>query len=185
MLVVSNDGGWVGRAWCLQCQGCWFGSHGEPVWKWYTNVRSHSCKSCWIRACAKWLKCIYNTSTGKADPPPPHLGSLPVVVEQCTSHIRWCMFLVTSTRVDLLSRGAPFRQGRRLHPWVVAQIWERFGNAAIDLYAFQENAHCRLFFCTKDPSAPLGKTLWRTSDLLTFLYAFPPVVELVLVLSNK
>ncbi len=40
---------------------------------------------------------------------------------------------------DMLSRGGPQVREWRLHPWIVAQIWDRFGRAEVDLFASAEN----------------------------------------------
>ncbi|KAI7811506.1 reverse transcriptase/ribonuclease H/putative methyltransferase [Triplophysa rosa] len=66
---------------------------------------------------------------------------------------------------DLLSRGNHLYGEWKLHPQVVSQIWHRCGQAAVDLFASQENAQCPLYFSLTDGNAPL--------DVL--LYAFPPL----------
>ncbi|KAI7792053.1 reverse transcriptase/ribonuclease H/putative methyltransferase, partial [Triplophysa rosa] len=66
---------------------------------------------------------------------------------------------------DLLSRGNPLYGEWKLHPQVVSQIWQRCGQAAIDLFVSQENAQCPLYFSLTDGNAPLG----------ILLYAFPPL----------
>ncbi|XP_053354207.1 uncharacterized protein LOC128526406 [Clarias gariepinus] len=85
---------------------------------------------------------------------------------------------------DLLSRGGPLVREWRLHPWVVAQIWERFGRAAVDLFASKENAHCPLFFSITDRNAPLGIDALAHSWPPALLYAFPPV-ELILPVTER
>ena len=63
----------------------------------------------------------------------------------------------------------------RLHPAVVAQIWERFGRAEVDLFASRSNTHCPLFFSMTDRNAPLGMDALAHQWPNTLLYAFPPV----------
>ncbi len=47
---------------------------------------------------------------------------------------------------DLLSRQAVTHGEWKLHPEVVSQIWERFYEAEVDLFASQETAQCPLYF---------------------------------------
>ncbi|XP_041852953.1 uncharacterized protein LOC121647506 [Melanotaenia boesemani] len=76
---------------------------------------------------------------------------------------------------DLLSRGNPLYGEWRLHPHVVAQIWQRYGQADVDLFASQENTHCPLFFSLSDVSAPLGVDALAHQWPDVLLYAFPPL----------
>ncbi|XP_041840350.1 uncharacterized protein LOC121639256 [Melanotaenia boesemani] len=76
---------------------------------------------------------------------------------------------------DLLSRGNPLYGEWRLHPQVVAQIWRRYGQADVDLFASQENTHCPLFFSLSDVSAPLGVDVLAHQWPDVLLYAFPPL----------
>ncbi len=62
---------------------------------------------------------------------------------------------------DMLSRGGPRAREWRLHPQIVAQIWDRFGRTEVDLYASAENTHCPLFFSITDGIARWGWTLCR------------------------
>ena len=78
--------------------------------------------------------------------------------------------------VPILRDHVLFRKEWRLHPWVFAQIWERFGRADVDLYASRENVQCSLLFLMRDPSAPFGMEALVHQWLWTLLYAFPPVV---------
>ncbi|KAI2655571.1 Transposon Ty3-I Gag-Pol polyprotein [Labeo rohita] len=56
---------------------------------------------------------------------------------------------------DFLSRQAVTHGEWKLHPEVVSQIWERFYEAEVDLFASQETAQCPLYF-SLTPPAPLG-----------------------------
>lgn len=76
---------------------------------------------------------------------------------------------------DMLSRGGPQVREWRLHPRIVAQIWDRFGRAEVDLFASAENSHCLLFFSITDKSAQLGVDALSHVWPRTLLYAFPPV----------
>lgn len=82
---------------------------------------------------------------------------------------------VQNTGADLLSRGNPLYGEWRLNPCVVAQIWSRFGRAAVDLFASAENTHCQLFFSLHDQSAPLGVDALAHEWPRALLYAFPPL----------
>ncbi|XP_060750593.1 uncharacterized protein LOC132862550 [Tachysurus vachellii] len=103
-----------------------------------------------------------------------------------TKLIVWCDTRLLSLRAthvpgilnrgaDLLSRGNPLYGEWKLHPQVVSQIWQRYGQAAVDLFASRENAHCPLYFSLVDANAPLGvdALAHRWPDVL--LYAFPPL----------
>ncbi|XP_038153414.1 uncharacterized protein LOC119791417 [Cyprinodon tularosa] len=76
---------------------------------------------------------------------------------------------------DLLSRGNPLYGEWKLHPQVVEQIWQRYGRAAVDLFASWENTHCPLFFSLSDPDAPLGMDALAHPWPDALLYAFPPL----------
>ncbi len=85
---------------------------------------------------------------------------------------------------DLLSRQAVTHGEWKLHPEVVSQIWERFYEAEVDLFASQETAQCPLYF-SLTPPAPLGldamaHTWWPRRGL----YAFPPIALLPGVLAK-
>ncbi len=56
---------------------------------------------------------------------------------------------------DLLSRQAVTHGEWKLLPEVVSQIWERFYETEVDLFASQETAQCPLYF-SLTPPAPLG-----------------------------
>ena len=74
----------------------------------------------------------------------------------------------------LPSRGGPLVREWRLHLLVVAQIWDRFGRAEVDLFASRANTHCPLFFSITDHNAPLGMDALAHTWPNTLLYAFPP-----------
>lgn len=76
---------------------------------------------------------------------------------------------------DLLSRGTPLYGEWTIHPQVVATIWERFGRAAVDLFASHENAQCPLYFSLRDTDAPLGVDALAHPWPNALLYAFPPL----------
>ncbi|KAL6475051.1 hypothetical protein MHYP_G00160910 [Metynnis hypsauchen] len=76
---------------------------------------------------------------------------------------------------DLLSRGNPLYRDWRLHPQVVAQLWQRYGQAALDLFASREKAHCPLYFSLLDGNAPLGVDALAHPWPNILLYAFPPL----------
>ena len=69
---------------------------------------------------------------------------------------------------DYLSRHKPPSGEWRLHPQVVQQIWARFGQASVDLFATEDNTQCpRWFSWTQDALAQD----WPQE----LLYAFPPL----------
>ena len=109
--------------------------------------------------------------------------SLPLL-ELSRSLLLWCSVHFLSLRAthvpghlnlgpDLLSRGGPLAREWRLHPEVVAQIWDRFGRAEVDLFASRANTHCPLFFSMTDCNAPLGMDALAHAWPNVLLYAFP------------
>ncbi|KAL0199390.1 hypothetical protein M9458_007930, partial [Cirrhinus mrigala] len=75
---------------------------------------------------------------------------------------------------DVLSRQHTLPGEWRLHPQVVQLIWNRFGEAQIDLFASPESAHCQLFYSLT--KAPLGTdALAHSWPRGLIKYAFPPV----------
>ncbi len=78
---------------------------------------------------------------------------------------------------DLLSRQAVTHGEWKLHPEVVSQIWERFYEAEVDLFASQETAQCPLYF-SLTPPAPLGLDAiahtWPRWGLYTFPQSLAP-----------
>ncbi|KAK7898546.1 hypothetical protein WMY93_019399 [Mugilogobius chulae] len=89
-----------------------------------------------------------------------------------------------NTAADLLSRGAPHPGEWRLHTQVVSQIWCRFGQALVDLFATEENSHCPLWFSMTGPPGPLGTDAMSQIWPLGVLYAFPPLPLLPALLSR-
>ena len=100
--------------------------------------------------------------------------------------IVWCDISLLSIRAthvpgilnrgaDLLSRGNPLYGEWKLHPQVVKQIWQRYGQAVVDLFASQENAQCPLYFSLADGNAPLGVDALAHQWPNVLLYAFPPL----------
>ncbi len=71
----------------------------------------------------------------------------------------------------------------KLHPEVVSQIWERFYEAEVDLFASQETAQCPLYF-SLTPPAPLGldamANMWPRRGLYGDAGLPPDVVETIL-----
>ncbi|XP_019204408.1 uncharacterized protein LOC109195978 [Oreochromis niloticus] len=113
------------------------------------------------------------------------LRSLPLL-KLSRSLLLWCSVHFLSLRAthvpghlnlgpDLLSRGGPLVREWRLHPLIVAQIWDLFGKAQIDLFASRVNTHCPLFFSIIDHDAPLGLDALAHQWPDVLLYAFPPV----------
>ena len=76
---------------------------------------------------------------------------------------------------DLLSRGGPVYGEWRLLPEVVDQIWTRYGQAVVDLFASKENAQCALFYSIHGRDAPLGIDALAHVWPQELLYAFPPL----------
>ncbi|KAI2648645.1 ORF V: Enzymatic polyprotein [Labeo rohita] len=75
---------------------------------------------------------------------------------------------------DALSQQLTHPGEWRLHPQVVQLIWNRFGEAQVDLFASPESSHCRLFYSLTE--APLGRDALAHSWPRGLLkYAFPPV----------
>ena len=58
--------------------------------------------------------------------------------------------------------------GWRLHPVVVRELWEAFGEAEVDLFASAETSHCGRWFSLEDDALAQQ---WPVGRLL---YAFPP-----------
>ncbi|KAL0162349.1 hypothetical protein M9458_041745, partial [Cirrhinus mrigala] len=75
---------------------------------------------------------------------------------------------------DALSRQVTFRGEWRLHPHTVQLIWNRFGEAQIDLFASHESTHCALWYSLTE--APLcTDALVHSWPRGPRKYAFPPV----------
>ena len=81
---------------------------------------------------------------------------------------------VQNRGADLLSRGACHYREWSLHPAVVAQIWDRFDQPQVDLFASEENTKCPLFFSIRG-ATPLGLDALAHSWPRVLLYAFPPL----------
>ena len=77
---------------------------------------------------------------------------------------------------DLLSRGGPHADNWSLNPLIVSEIWDRFGEARVDLFAAKDNAKCPLWFSMNPADkAPLGvNALGLRPWPRELLYAFPP-----------
>lgn len=75
---------------------------------------------------------------------------------------------------DILSRQG-LRHGEwRLHPEAVKLLWEKFGQAQVDLFASSETNHCPMWFPLTHP-APLGLDVMVQLWQRLHLYAFPPI----------
>ncbi|KAL0177571.1 hypothetical protein M9458_026465, partial [Cirrhinus mrigala] len=83
---------------------------------------------------------------------------------------------------DMLSRGGPVHGEWRLHPQNIQMIWSLFGEAEIDFFASEENAHCQLFFSLTN--APLQGDALSSRWPKKRKYAFPPVKIMPLVLQK-
>ncbi|KAI2654497.1 ORF V: Enzymatic polyprotein [Labeo rohita] len=74
---------------------------------------------------------------------------------------------------DSLSRQVSLGGEWRLHPQAVQLIWERFGQAQVDLFASPESTHCQLWYGLSE--APLGiDALAHSWPKNRLKYAFPP-----------
>lgn len=71
----------------------------------------------------------------------------------------------------------------KFHPEVVKQIWSKFYEAEVNLFASQETAQCPLYFSLSHP-APLGLDAMAHTWPRMRLYAFPPVALLTGVLAR-
>lgn len=85
---------------------------------------------------------------------------------------------------DLLSRGSPRYKDWKLHSGTVAQIWEEYGKAEVDLFASREDAQCHLYYSLTDLSAPLGVDALAHEWPRALLYAFPPLELITATLSR-
>ena len=92
---------------------------------------------------------------------------------------------VLNQAADMLSRQDPPPGEWKLNPSVVQQIWEKYGEAEIDLFASSKATHCQQWFSLSDPAGPLGQDAfahpWPRGCLL---YAFPPLPLLALTLHR-
>jgi hypothetical protein len=79
---------------------------------------------------------------------------------------------VLNVAADLLSTGNPLKREWKLHPQVVKQMSERYGQASVELFAAQENVRCPLFFALAG-DAPLGLDTLAHPWSRVLLYAFP------------
>ncbi|XP_016368535.1 uncharacterized protein LOC107708749, partial [Sinocyclocheilus rhinocerous] len=79
--------------------------------------------------------------------------------------------------VFLLSRGNLLYREWRLHPQVIHMVWQRFGRAAIDLFASCEDVQYPVFFSLAGDDAPLGVDALAHEWPDVLLYTFPPLIE--------
>ncbi len=77
----------------------------------------------------------------------------------------------------MLSRNNVSSEEWMIHLLAVQRIWEVFGRARVDLFAYEDNSHCPIFF-TKSTDALAHD--WTSLPL----YAFPPVALLLQVLRR-
>ncbi|KAI3374147.1 hypothetical protein L3Q82_006008 [Scortum barcoo] len=78
---------------------------------------------------------------------------------------------------DIMSRGGPRQGDWSLHLELVKQIWLRFREAEVDLFAARGNTHCALWFSLSsrdDPPLGVDAFAHRPWPMMR-LYAFPPV----------
>ena len=87
---------------------------------------------------------------------------------------------------DILSRGGPKADHWNLNPNIVAMLWERFGEAQVDLFARKCNTKCRLWYSLyREENPPLGFNSLRPDPWpKELLYAFPPLKHLHTVVSR-
>ena len=87
---------------------------------------------------------------------------------------------------DILSRGGPKADHWNLNPNIVAMLWERFGEAQVDLFARKCNTKCRLWYSLyREENPPLGFDSLRPDPWpRELLYAFPPPKHLHTVVSR-
>ena len=80
---------------------------------------------------------------------------------------------------DILSRGGPKADHWSLNPNIVQMLWERFGEAQVDLFARKCNTKCRqwysLYYRDENPPPLGGSSLGPDPWPKELLYAFPPV----------
>ena len=66
---------------------------------------------------------------------------------------------------DILSRGGPHADNWSLNPGILGQIWDKFGEARVDLFASKVNAKCPLWYSlSPTDGAPLGASA-RTGSM--------------------
>lgn len=75
---------------------------------------------------------------------------------------------IENVAADYLSRHKPPSGEWKLHPRVVQQIWMRFGQASVDLFATRENSQCPRWFTTDQDALSQE---WPE----VLLYAYPPL----------
>ena len=80
---------------------------------------------------------------------------------------------------DILSRGGPHADHWSLNPRIANMLWERFGEAQVDLFARKCNTKCRqwysLYYRDENPPPLGGCSLGPDPWPKELLYAFPPV----------
>jgi len=73
-------------------------------------------------------------------------------------------------------QGNPLYGEWRLHPQVVKQIWQKYRQAAEDLFASQANTQCPMFFSLVSDDAPLGIDALACHGRMCFFTCFLPSV---------
>ena len=91
---------------------------------------------------------------------------------------------VNNVVADTLSRQATNPGHWRLHPQVVRQIWDLFGEARVDLFASADTTHCPLWFSEQEQNSPMGQDALAHSWPDALLYAFPPIPLVRLLLTR-
>ncbi|KAK9533173.1 hypothetical protein VZT92_008331 [Zoarces viviparus] len=90
---------------------------------------------------------------------------------------------VLNRGADLLSRGNPLYGEWTLHPQVVKQVWQTYGQADVDLFASQENAHCPRLISTT-----LTRVREQGSSLILIAPRWPSkhwVAEIIQLLADE
>ena len=82
---------------------------------------------------------------------------------------------ISNVDADLLSRGGPPPGEWMLHPEVVKKIWQKFGQASVDLYATAETAHCPRWFSRHPEPGSMGSDALAQEWPRELLYAYPPL----------
>ncbi|KAL0193781.1 hypothetical protein M9458_012077, partial [Cirrhinus mrigala] len=107
-------------------------------------------------------------------------------VSQLARHLLlWSQHRLLANRMaKSLSRQVSLGGEWRLHPESVQLIWDRFGQAQVDLFASAESTHCQLWYGLTE--APLGiDALAHSWSRDRLKYAFPPVSLIALSVQSQ
>lgn len=88
-----------------------------------------------------------------------------------------------NVKADILLRQGLSPREWRLYPQVVETIWQRYGQAEVDLFTSKVSAHYSLWFALTPP-APLGLDAMVHMWLRLCLHVFPPTALLWGVLAT-